>query len=98
MAGEYSRELSVKTAAAVADDNGTIVLDANKLVDRCSIFEVKSLIEFIAYRAEDAGHKRHGTSQRAERSLVQSKLAGRSMDCICQSEFFRALEGEGSNE
>jgi hypothetical protein len=40
-------------AAAVADDNCAVALEANKFVAKSSIFAVKSLIEFVADRAEE---------------------------------------------
>lgn len=44
-------------AAAVAQNDGAIWLEADKLVDRRIVFAVKSVIEFVADCAENAGHR-----------------------------------------
>jgi hypothetical protein len=42
---------------AVAQNDGAVILEAHKLVDGASVFLAKSMIEFIADRAENVEHR-----------------------------------------
>jgi hypothetical protein len=61
----------------VAEDDGAVGLEAYKLVARGGVFAVKSPVEFVADRAEDARHR--GASIVASRLFVIAKGLGYPM-------------------
>jgi hypothetical protein len=51
------RNFCFERAAPVAKDDGTIALKADEFIARRTVFDAKSVIEFVADRAKEARHR-----------------------------------------